>query len=357
MYNYNLQVGARGPYSRLNIHVPLVRLYFEDGDLRKDFRLSRPTLDSLVHRLQGPVDHGWGKAFEVLVFLFWRACGTSYRVVSEAFDIPRTTCHDLVHRVSKGIQQIFRQQIHFPSRDELPEIGAGFQQLAGSPAFGNVAGAIDGCHVRIVPPGAFAADYFNRKLFHSIQFQAICDHKGRFLDVHVGFPGSVHDARVLKSSPFYVHQLYPPPGWCLLGDGGYPCLAQPIRLLTPYREPVRNAVQGRYNAKMSRARCVVERAFGVLKTRWRSIFLKALEVKVEFVSEVIIDCLFLHNLCIGTGDILEPEEEDDDDNGDGDEVAQECQQQSGDTLRDRLAAAVSAAPELRIPVLLEHDYC
>ena len=118
--------------------------------------------------------------------------------------------------------------------------------------------------------------------------------------------------------------------------------------------PVRNAVQGRYNA---RARCVVERAFGVLKTRWHSIFLKALEVKVEFVSEVIIDCLFLHNLCIGTGDILEPEGEDD--NGDGDEVAQECQQQSGDTLRDRLAAAVSAAhaPELRIPVLILHDYC
>ncbi|KAL7379751.1 hypothetical protein ABVT39_005230 [Epinephelus coioides] len=131
----------------------------------------------------------------------------------------------------------------------------------------------------------FAGDYFNRKLFHSIQFQAICDHKGRFLDVVVGFPGCVHDARVLRSSPFYVHQLYPPPGW----------------------EPVRNAVEGRYNARLSRARCVVERAFGVLKTRWCSIFLKALEVKVEFVPEVITACLFLHNLCIGNGDILERE--------------------------------------------------
>ena len=74
-----------------------------------------------------------------------------------------------------------------------------------------MAGAIDGCHVRIVPPGAFASDYFNRKLFHSIQFQAICDHKGRFLDVHVGFPGSVHDAGVLKSSPFRdeIRDLHP----------------------------------------------------------------------------------------------------------------------------------------------------
>ncbi|KAL7388352.1 hypothetical protein ABVT39_012252 [Epinephelus coioides] len=202
-------------------------------------------------------------------------------------------------------------------------------------------------------------DYFNRKVFHSIQFQAICDHKGRFLDVVVGFPGCVHDARVLRSSLFYVHQLYPPPGWYLIGDGGYPCLAEPIRLLTPFREPVRNAVEGRYNARLSRAWCVVERAFGVLKTRWRSIFLKALEVKVEFVPEVITACLFLHNLCIGNGDILEsePVEEEEKDGGDGDGgEGHEPVQRSGDTLRNRLAAAVSA-PRDRVPVLQEHDYC
>ncbi|KAL7369629.1 hypothetical protein ABVT39_004261 [Epinephelus coioides] len=247
--------------------------------------------------------------------------------------------------------------------EELEEIGAGFQQLSGCPAFCRVAGSIDGCHVCIAPPRQFAGDYFNRKLFHSIQFQAICDHKGRFLDVVVGFPGCVHDARVLRSSPFYVHQLYPPPGWYLIGDGGYPCLAELIRLLTPFREPVLNAVEGRYNARLSRARCVVERAFGVLKTRWRSIFLKALEVKVEFVPEVITACLFLHNLCISNGDILEPEpvEEEEEDGGDGDgdgdgREGHEPVQRSGDTLRNRLAAAVSA-PRDRVPVLQEHDYC
>ncbi|CAK6977623.1 putative nuclease HARBI1 [Scomber scombrus] len=163
-------------------------------------------------------DHGWGKSFEVLVFVYWLACGTSYRVVSEAFDIPRTTCHDMIHRVSKAIQGVFRKLIHFPDMEELGEIGAGFQQLSGCPAFTKVAGSIDGCHVRIVPPGQFAVDYFNRKLFHSVQFQAICNHKGCFLDVVVGFPGCVHDARVLRSSPYYVHQLYPPPGWYLIGD-------------------------------------------------------------------------------------------------------------------------------------------
>ena len=63
-------------------------------------------------------------------------------------------------------------------------------------------------------------------------------------------------------------------------------------------------MEGKFNARLSRARCVVGRAFGVLKTRWRSIFLKALEVKVEFVSEVIVTCLLLHNLCIRNGGIF-----------------------------------------------------
>ncbi|CAJ1057809.1 putative nuclease HARBI1 [Xyrichtys novacula] len=262
----------------------------------------------------------------------------------------------MVHRVSSDIQQVSRKFIRLPNRAELEEIGAGFQQLGGHPAFCRVAGSIDGCHVRIVPPGQYEADFFNRKLFHSVQFQAIVDHKGRFLDVHVGFPGSVHDSRVLRCSPVYVHQLYPPPGWCLLGDGGYPCISQPLTLITPFREPLRNPTEERFNARHSWARSVVERAFGVLKTRWRSIFLKALEVKVDFVSEVIVNCLFLHNLCLGHWDILEPE---DCEEVDGDDnclaAAHDLAQQSGDAFRDRMAAAMSV-PEEQIPALREHDY-
>lgn len=70
-------------------------------------------------------------------------------------------------------------------------------------------------------PAAFTADYLNRKLFYSIQFQAICDHKEGSLDVLVGLLGFVHDARVLKCGPIYVQQLYPPTAWCLIGDGEY----------------------------------------------------------------------------------------------------------------------------------------
>ncbi|RXN07706.1 integrin alpha-L-like protein [Labeo rohita] len=45
--------------------------------------------------------------------------------------------------------------------------------------------------------------------------EAITDHWGKFLEIFVGYPGSVHDARVLRNSPVYTGSLYPPPGKCI----------------------------------------------------------------------------------------------------------------------------------------------
>ena len=84
-------------------------------------------------------------------------------------------------------------------------------------------GAIDGSHVRIKCPPALHDQYINRKLDYSIQCQGVCDSNHKFLDICVGYPGSVHDTRVMYNSPLYYRRLYPPPGYYLLGDGGYPC--------------------------------------------------------------------------------------------------------------------------------------
>ncbi|KAL2096948.1 hypothetical protein ACEWY4_006155 [Coilia grayii] len=142
---------------------------------------------------------------------------------------------------------------------------------------------------------------------HVNMLQAICDHQGKFINIFVGYPGFVHDSRVLKNGPIYNQGIYPPPERCLLGDGGYACLERPIRLLTPYREPVRDPVHAHYNAKHARARNIVERAFGMLKARWRCLFFKALEVSPTFVPKVVACCTILHNLCLADGDIVEPE--------------------------------------------------
>ena len=297
-------------YCNLNATMPVLRLYLdEDADLKPDYRLNRASLQHLIGMLRGQQDHGWGHYLEVLVFIFWLASATSYRVVSRSFDIPRTTVHDMVHRISKKLLKLKNRVIHFPSRDELDTVGQGFARLANSQAFSRVVGSIDGCQIQVKPPSVDAQCYVNRKLFPSIQLQAVCDHQGMFIDIFVGYPGSVHDARVLKNSPLYTQQLYPPEGFSILGDGEYPCLSVPIALITPYKEPVRLPVARRFNDHHAKARSVIERSFGIMKTRWRSIFFEALEVKPTFAPEVIACCAILHNICVSNGDIMEPAEE------------------------------------------------
>ncbi|KAJ8014624.1 hypothetical protein DPEC_G00017570 [Dallia pectoralis] len=171
----------------------------DGADLRPNLRLSRQSIQSLIAAVKPDCDHGWEKEVEVLVFLYWLARAASYRAVSLAFDIPKSTVHDIVHRMSKAVLSILKHLIAFPSADDIEAVGAGFAQLAGSPAFSVVAGAIDGCHVRVKPPASDVQCYFNRKLFNSVQLQAITDHQGKFLDIFDGYPGSVHDARVLKN--------------------------------------------------------------------------------------------------------------------------------------------------------------
>ncbi len=295
----------------------------------------------------------------MLVFVFWLASATSYRVVSGAFDIPQSTVHDIVHRVANKTVSKRAQVISFPAVEELQEIGDGFAHLAGSAAFKNAVGSIDGCQVRIKPPSTDAQCYLNRKLFYSIQLQAVCDHRGKFLDIFVGYPGSVHDSRVLKNSPLFCQKLYPPENFWILGDGGYPCISHPITLITPYREPVTSPTQAQFNHHHSKARSIIERSFGIMKSRWRSIFFKALEVKPNFAPAVIACCTILHNICLTSGDIVEPVEAAlvPDDNNDA--LLHNQDPQGGEQIREHLAAAVSAPGRddiINATALRDHDY-
>ena len=91
----------------------------------------------------------------------------------------------------------------------------------------------------------------------------------------------------------------------LLGVGAYPRLPW---LTKPFPNNVNlNDVQRSFNRRLSSARVVVERAFGVLKGRWR-ILLKRLDNRFANVSEIILSCCILHNICQEAGDEYDEEE-------------------------------------------------
>ena len=104
-------------------------------------------------------------------------------------------------------------------------------------------------------------------------FLSLC----RFTNAVCKFPGSTHDAYILSSSslPECISNLTAG-GW-LLGDSGYPLKEW---LMTPIYNP-KTGQEERYNSAHCRTRNVVERAFGVLKARFRymqAFFLQEISV-------------------------------------------------------------------------------
>lgn len=65
-----------------------------------------------------------------------------------------------------------------------------------------------------------------------------------------------------------------------------------------------------------------------MKTRWRSIFMKALELKPTFVPEVVACCAALHNL--SNEDVVKPEAAEGNEAG----ALDQPQLQDGDHLLD-----------------------
>ena len=80
----------------------------------------------------------------------------------------------------------------------------------------------------------------------------------------------------------------------LVGDAAYPLADW---LIKPF--PYENNMQFRpkiFNLALSQARVSIERAFGMLKGRWR-LLLGKLQLEPSFASDVVTACTILHNIC------------------------------------------------------------
>ena len=146
-----------------------------------------------------------------------------------------------------------------------------------------VVGAIDGTHIEIMPPeGDNKVDYYSMKQKYTIDTQAIVGENLVSLDTATGYPGSIHDARVLRSTSLYWkferHNILAAP--CdvvnglnfqplLISDGAYPPTTWSVKPF-PYRLNLSSA-EKTFNQSLSSARVTVERAFEILKSQWRCI--------------------------------------------------------------------------------------
>ncbi|XP_046617656.1 putative nuclease HARBI1 [Neodiprion virginianus] len=120
-----------------------------------------------------------------------------FRSVCDRFNVGRATAVRAVRRVCHALFRRASRFIQWPTGDGAIEVMRGFERASGFP---KTIGAIDGTHIRINAPKQNPVDYINRKGFHSVQLQLVCDHKALITHCYAGNPGSVHDQRVLRLS-------------------------------------------------------------------------------------------------------------------------------------------------------------
>lgn len=178
------------------------------------------------------------------------------------------------------------------------------ENFAKSRNFPNVIGALDGSFIKIRAPKIDPASYICRKQFHAIHLQAVCDARSIFTHCYAGNVGSVHDARVFRNSPLahYIEMPneYFPLDSHIIADAAYPIHSH---VMVPFRDNGHlTARQKNYNYCLSSTRMAIERAFGLLKVRFR-ILLDCLPLlDITKIPQVILACCVLHNICTSRND-------------------------------------------------------
>ena len=135
------------------------------------------------------------------IALWCLATCSEYRTIGHLFGVARCTVCVIVQNTCKAIvDNLLSIYISFPRGEDLCHVVEGFKNKWGMI---QCAGSIHGCHIPVRPPASNHTDYYNRKGWYSVLLQGVVDQKYLFTDTCIGWPGSVHNARVLANSCIY----------------------------------------------------------------------------------------------------------------------------------------------------------
>ncbi|CAF3068258.1 unnamed protein product [Rotaria sp. Silwood2] len=291
-----------------------------EKQFKDNFRIQRSTFTQLINQIGPylkkedtilraaiPVDK------RIACALYLLGTTSELRTIGHLFGIGKSSAAYVLHDFCSVIVEIyFYRLIKFPTRHyEIRETTSAFLTKYNYPM---CLGAIDGTHIAVEPPIGEETDYYNYKKHHSIILLAVVESNLKFTYVNVGAPGRCNDAFVYGRSTLYeilqgldyaqyhltINNTRIQPH--IIADSAFPLSRN---LMKPFIERIGMPPnQSLFNFRLSHCRSTVERAFGHLKNRFRSIH-KKMEYNIEHIKIIIKATCVLHNICIKSQDTIE----------------------------------------------------
>ncbi|MBA0814459.1 hypothetical protein Gohar_020290, partial [Gossypium harknessii] len=250
---------------------------------------------------------------QVAVALRRLSSGESLSVIGDTFGMNQSTVSQITWRFVEAMEEKGLHHLTWPSTEaEMEQIKSKFEKIRGLP---NCCGAIDITHVVMTLPTMDPSNnvWFDREKNYSMVLQAVVDPEMRLRDVIAGWPGSLSDAVVLRSSGFFRlseegkrltgKKLNISEGMeigeYIIGDAGFPLLPW---LLTPYQGKGLSDLQIEFNKRHAATRMVAQMALARLKEMWRIIHGVMWMPDKNRLPRIVLVCCLLHNILIDMED-------------------------------------------------------
>lgn len=192
------------------------------------------------------------------------------------------------------------------TEDEWRKVADEFEEQWNFP---NCLAAVDGKHVVMNAPPNAGSLYYNYKKTHSIVLMAICDANYKFIYVDAGCNGRLADggvfnrcsfATALNNGTLNIPQPRALPRsdivapYVIVADDAF---ALRNNIMKPFPGSFLSPSRRVFNYRLSRARCVIENAFGIMSAKFR-VLLSPILLDANKTRKITLACCALHNFLI-----------------------------------------------------------
>ncbi|XP_048247699.1 putative nuclease HARBI1 [Haliotis rufescens] len=292
-----LRRSIHGQYDAL-----MAELQLEDPEafvnfLRLDIATFHELLASVEDRLtknrtrwRDPVSPG----LKLAVTLRFLATGDSHHSLMYNVRLAHNTISGMIVSVCNAILDVMEAEVMktpIEPQDWL-QVAERFQ---GRWQFPPVLGALGGKHIAIQKPSNSGSTYYNYEGFCSIVLIGLVDadyNSDGFRLVMLGLASTAKYGTTVPSTNQYNREpLSFDIPYYIIADDAFAMQSWLMKLF-PHRALAHDELV--FNYRLSRARRVVENAFGILANRFRCL-LRTLQVQVDTASLIVRTCVVLHN--------------------------------------------------------------